>query len=109
MFKAAAAKGSAEGSNELGMCYYGRADGKGIGEDQSFTDAFESYSAAATRGSAAGWCNLGMMYELGKGMLERDIGVALKCYENGAGGGNAKAMRWVNEQVHDDPTLLLQY
>ncbi|GMH56853.1 hypothetical protein TL16_g02236 [Triparma laevis f. inornata] len=92
MFKAAAAKGSAEGSNELGMCYYGRADGKGIGVDQSFTDAFESYSTAATRGSAAGWCNLGMMYELGKGMLERDIGVALKCYENGAGGGNAKAM-----------------
>ena len=34
-FKVAAAKGSAEGSNELGMCYYGDgSDGSGIGVEQ---------------------------------------------------------------------------
>ena len=73
-FKMAASKGSAEGNNELGMCYYGRKDGSGIGVEQSFADALECYSAGAARGCAASWCNLGMMYERGEGVMERDIG-----------------------------------
>ena len=33
-----------------------------------------------------------MMYERGEGVLERDLGVALKCYEQGADLNDTKAM-----------------
>lgn len=97
-FRIAADKGSSEGFNELGMCFYGEKAGNLVSEmgaieggdkGRKNQDTFECFAAAAARGSGAGWYNLGQMYETGKG-VDRDLVHARRCYENAAEIGLSK-------------------
>ncbi len=90
-FKAAAERGHAFATSNLGICFY-----FGDGVEQSYTEAFKYFKIASKANDPTAFYYLARMYRAGKG-CKPDIRVALEHYTKAAMAGMSEAQYEIAE------------